>query len=273
MSDPTYPVQSNLVLRPGDSGVDEFLRFNFDDQLETALENRLELGQQQVRIESAEIAVDVARNGLLPQLNLTLEGTVDGLNRGFGGAFNNEGQFNHDGFTSGLQFVLPLGNRAARSIWERALLQRLQAIASYGALIQTVTLDVHQAARRIESTYDQLQTARTAVLTYQKLIDSVQKQIKSGDTGLTDSVIFDLLQFQQQLANAEQREHQASNDYNFALANLEKVKGTILRYDNVLMEQLQRPADPHDNALQTVGYTPAMPAALGNAVGATQPGR
>ena len=268
MMDPVYPVQSNLVIRPGDPGSNEYLHFNFDDQLETAFENRLELGQQQVRIESAEIAVDVARNGLLPQLNLTLEGTVDGLARGFSGAFNNEGNFNHDGFTSGLQFVLPLGNRAARSIWERALLQRLQAIASYGSLIRSVTLDVKTAARQIEVSYIQLQTARAAVLTYQKLIESVQKQITSGDTPLTDTVIFDLLQFQQQLSNAEQREHQASSDYNYAIAQLEKAKGTILRYNNVLLEQQQRPADPHDDALAVVKSTPTYPAAAA----ATGPG-
>ncbi len=243
MNDPAYPVSGNAVILPSDDFQNDPVHFNLNDQVEAALENRLELGEQQVRIESAEIAVDVARNGLLPSLTLQLAGTVDGLARTINGAFNNEGQFNHLGYQAGLQFELPIGNRAARAVWQRALLQRLQAIAGYGSEEEKVTLDVRNAARDVSTAYERLAAAHNSVLGFQKVLESLQAQIRSGDAQLSFGFVFDLLNDQEQLAAQEQAEHLAQNDYNYAIAELEGAKGTLLRYNNVIMEQEQLPFD------------------------------
>ena len=57
-------------------------RFSEQDQINTAMENRLELGQQQLRVDNAGTAAEVARNNLLPQLNFV--GSL--APKGFGGA-------------------------------------------------------------------------------------------------------------------------------------------------------------------------------------------
>ncbi len=240
MNDPRYPTSGSTVITPSDAGNTEPLHFNLDDQIETAMDNRLELGQQQVRVDSAQIALEVAINNLLPQLNLQATGGVDGLRRHLGPSLESEGQFNRLGYSLGLQFVYPLGNRAARAVWQRAQLQRLQAIVSYGALVKTVTLDVKTAARAVDYAWYRLKDAHAATLSAR---DLVQKQvIQRPDQAITQESIFVQLQNQQLLASAEQSEHQALNDYNFAIVNLEKAKGTILRYNNVIMEQEQLPA-------------------------------
>jgi outer membrane protein len=243
MNDPDYPVSGSPIITPSDQGTEAPMHFDLDDQIETAMENRLELGQQQVRIDSAAVAVDVARNNLLPSLTAQLQATVDGLGRNINDAFNKEGDFNHLGYQAGLQFEFPLGNRAARAIWQRSLLQRMQAIASYAADVNQVALDVKTAARQIDATWERLSRARNSRLFYQKLLEDVDKQHNSGDVPYSYEAVFTELQEQQQLAQAEQTEHQALNDYNYAIANLEKAKGTILRYNNVIMEQEQLPFD------------------------------
>jgi outer membrane protein TolC len=242
MNDPRYPISSAGIITPTDSGTEEPLHFNLDDQIEAALGNRLELGQQQVRVESSETAVDVARNNLLPQLNALITGGVDGLGSNFGNSMESQGQFNRLGYSLGLQFVFPLGNRAANAVWQRSILQRLQAIVSYGALVKTVTLDVKTAARAVDAAYGRVVVSRKATLASRELVQREQKQWDAGDQAITSELIFVLLQDQQLLASAEQAEHQALNDYNYAIANLEKAKGTILRYNNVMMEQDLMPA-------------------------------
>jgi outer membrane protein TolC len=243
MNDPAYPLSGNSILSPADDFQRDPLKFNLDDQIESALENRLELGQEQVRIDSSEVAVDVARNGLLPSLTLALTGTVDGVGRGFSDGFHSEGDFNHLGYSVELQFQLPIGNRAARAVWQRALLQRMQAIASYGKQIEQVTSDVQAAARKVRFSWDRLTEARSSVLSYQRLLDSLDAQRRQGDQQLTFDFVFNLLQDQEQLAAQQRAEHLAESDYNSAIAQLEQAKGTILRYDNVMMEQEPVPFD------------------------------
>ncbi len=46
---------------------------------------------------------------------------------------------------------------------------------------------------------------------------------------------------QQELANSQQRENEAVSNYNIAIARLEQVKGTLLRYNNVIMEEDRLP--------------------------------
>jgi outer membrane protein len=244
MNDPRYPVSGAGVITPTDEPTEVPIRFNLDDQIETGMNNRLELGQQQVRIESAQIAHRVAKNGLLPTLNLQLQAAVDGVGHSLESSIDREGEFNHIGGTAGLQFEFAIGNRAARAVFERAELQEIQAILSYGKIVKDVVQDVKGAAREVDSAWARVVAYRASRLQYAGLLDKLQKQI---DAGAPDSFTFDQifirLQDQQQLAAAEQAEHQALNDYNYAIANLEKAKGTILRYNNVIMEQDSRPTD------------------------------
>jgi outer membrane protein TolC len=244
MNDPRYPVAGSGVITAADGLPDVPLRFNLEDQIETGMRNRLELGQQQVRIDSAEIADVVARNGVLPQFDLQAQGMVDGLAHSLTEAFGNEGNFNHLGGTIGFVFSYPLGNRAAHAVEQRARLQKIQAVDQYGAYVLQVAEDVKGAARSVDTAWLQLAAARESRLNYQALIDKLDVLISLGaQDQFTFDQIFIRLQDQQQLASAEQQEHQALNDYNYAIAQLEAAKGTILRYNNVILEQDSRSLD------------------------------
>jgi outer membrane protein TolC len=176
-------------------------------------------------------------------LNAQLAGTVDGLAGDIGGAFKKEGDFNHLGYQFGLQLEIPLGNRAAAAIWQRSLMQRMQAIASYAGLVNQVALDVKTAARKVDESWEFLKKSRESRLHYQLLLDNIKSQTESGDQPLTFETVFLRLQYQQSLFQAQTTEDQALNDYNYAIASLEKAKGTILRYNNVMLEQEQLPFD------------------------------
>jgi outer membrane protein TolC len=241
MNDPSFPVSGNVIVEAVDDGTETPLHFNPDDQIETAMNNRYELGQQQVRVDSAEIAVDVARNNMLPTLNAVLSADVDGLARDINGAFNQEGEFNHLGYQAQLQFSFPLGDRAANAIWQRSLLQRMQAIHSYVGLVNQIATDVRTALYNVAQAWQVLSHQRDSRLHYQNTLAYQEKLNEKGDQPFTFDSLFVELQIRQQLLAAELAEDQALDDYNYAIASLEKAKGTILRYDNVMMEQEQLP--------------------------------
>src|SRR5258708_37148982 len=112
MNAPSFPVSSAAIINPADDDTELAMQFDLDEQIETGLENRLELGQQQVRIDSAEVAMHVAKNNLLPQLNFQGSITSDGVGREMNSAFDEQANFSHVGFAAGFQFQYPLGNRA-----------------------------------------------------------------------------------------------------------------------------------------------------------------
>ncbi|MGC4030726.1 MAG: TolC family protein [Tepidisphaeraceae bacterium] len=205
MNDPDYPIASETVILCADEPLLTPISFDFADSINTALVNRFDLGQQQLRIESADVTLKVARNNELPQLNVVgAIGTVGGGQRdeivgdtGTGENFNNasldeaiRGGFNGEAdinWSLGLQFTQKLGNREAKAISRRAQLQRQQAIVSYQALIETATLEVKTATRDIATNWQAIGQTRSAKLAAEKAAPGRQRprrRRRTPDPGL-----------------------------------------------------------------------------------------
>jgi len=138
---------------------------------------------------------------------------------------------------------IPLGNRAARAIWRRTLLQRMQAIEQYRAFVEQVAVDVKIAARNVNSAWDVIKHSREARFAAEEALKNLAHM--PVDRENLPEVVQLKLDTQDRLAAAQQGEAQAVSDYNIAISDLEKAKGTILRYNNVLLEeQLPKLPDP-----------------------------
>jgi outer membrane protein TolC len=235
MNDPDLPVSSNLLLLAADAPIEEQIRFNQEDQINTAMENRAELGQQQLRSENAAIAARVAENNLLPQLNFVGNIGTTGLGGDFDDAVS-DGDGDHLEYAAGVQLEIPIGNRAARAIWKRAQLQRLQAITQYRALIEQVALDVKTAVREVDTTWEEIAGTRQAVFAAADALNAVEERERAAEQ-LTPEFVNRKLDLQQTLAEAQRLEVQARANYQIALARLEQAKGTLLRYSNIVMEE------------------------------------
>ena len=88
------------------SDISEQVRFNLEDQINTGMETRLELGQQQLRVANAGVAADVAKNNLLPRFDFV--GSVGP--QGIGGnpceAMQDEFGWDHLNVTAGFQLEI-----------------------------------------------------------------------------------------------------------------------------------------------------------------------
>ncbi len=236
VADPDLPVAGPTRIIPTTEPVAQPLVFDLNESIESALLYRPELAQQVVRVASSETALRVGRNSVLPRLDFVLTGGVQGLDDDFGGAVEN--QFGFDGFTAGagLQLEIPLGNRAARSVLKRALLQRLQAILEYGRLANQIAFEVDVALRRVDTAYAVLRKARD-------LTAAAEEQVRVSDdqeeqaTRLDANFIDRRLRFLGTLAIARSSEARALADFNAALAEFERSKGTLLRYNNIVLNE------------------------------------
>ena len=247
MNDPDMPVSSGvLILPPPNSALEEPILFDLKDQIDTAMENRLELGKQQFQIDSADVALKVADNNLLPRLDAIGTLSLQGLDDDFQSTVGEQTSGKHFNYALGLQLEIPIGNREARAIYQRALLQRQQAIVSYQNLIDQIALDVKQAAREVNTTWDEMIATRKATFAQADALTAIQQR-EDGGEALTPTFVQLKLDTQERLAQAATAEVEAVSRYNTAISALEQSKGTLLRYNNIVMEEENLP----------LGYRPA----------------
>src|SRR3712207_5023272 len=118
MNDPEFPVAGPQVILPAHGALVEPIDFDLQEQIDTAFENRHELAQQLARIENARITERVAKNNELPSLNLALQVDIQGVGDDFTGDSSATASQNDMDFVNsslGLEFEIPIGNRAAKS--------------------------------------------------------------------------------------------------------------------------------------------------------------
>ncbi len=235
MMDPDLPITGQTLVLPADAPMEEQIRYNQDEQISTAMENRFELAEQQLRSENAATAAIVAKNNLLPQLNFVGNVGSTGLGHAFGVAIADM-DGSHLEYAAGVQLEIPIGNRAARAIWKRAQLQRLQAVTQYRALVEQISVDVKTAIREVDTTYEEMAGSRQARFAAADALGAVEERERANEA-LTPEFVNRKLDLQQQLAEAQKQEVLAITNYQIALSQLEFKKGTLLRYNNVLMEE------------------------------------
>jgi outer membrane protein len=245
MSDSQIAVGGTELLLPATPPALQQVLLDPANQIDTALLNRQELGQQQLRIDSALVALRVAKNNEQPRLDLVGAASLQGSAEEFGDSLNEFAveQFGGDytGLMSlGFQYEYPLGNRAAKAIFRRAQLQYLQANDSYRQIIEKVVSDVKKACREVQTTWTEIVRTRQAQFAAADALRSVQIREDASEP-LTPEFVDLKLRQQETLAQA-QRDHAAAvSGYNIALSALERVKGTLLKYNNVVMEEATLP--------------------------------
>jgi HAE1 family hydrophobic/amphiphilic exporter-1 len=104
---------------------------------------------------------------------------------------------------------------------------------------------VKTALREVNTTYDEIVATRQARFAAADALLAIQQREEGGEA-LTPTFVQLKLDFQERLASAADAEVQAISNYNIAIAALEKAKGTLLRYNNVIMEEEKLP----------IGYRP-----------------
>ncbi len=224
-----------------------------EEALNAARARRPELRIAQTTIESRQLGVRVARNQLLPQLDLSLSYWSPGISgdrliiagddflnpiilgteKGSASdSLKDAMKFAYNNWDIGLTLTLPLGDVLSRANYAQAKLELDQSLANLKIREQQVFLEVSDAVRNLETDAKKVQAFRIARELAEKRLEAEMKKL---GVGLTTNYF--VLQYQEQLATAWSNEIRALVDYNVSLARLDKVTGKTLESRHIAIAE------------------------------------
>lgn len=233
---PDIPVADETLVVPTDRPADVPVTFSLLDAVTTAMQHRPDLRIALLQIKDASVRQRVADNARLPALDLNAQINFNGQNSNNPGkAYEqlSEGEF-VDYIIAG-QFEVPIGNRGPQAFLAQRMLERQQAVISYQAQAQLVTLDVKNALRDLLTSYELIGSSRASRLAAADNLRAIEAQEEAG-VALTPEFINLKLQAQERLASAETQEIQSLTDYNNAIAALYQATGTLLGHNRIEFE-------------------------------------
>jgi len=235
------------------------LTIDVDNAVRMALERRPEMRQDELTTDSARVNYLYARNQTLPTLDFDLNYGLSGLagneaerdpdtgeltgritripyGRGLRQIF--EGDF--PSWTIGFNVGVPITNIGARAEAKRAELVLKQSRLTREQTRQDITVDVRQAVRDVDTAARSITATRAARDAAERNVDAERKRYENGMT-----TNFQVLQVQQQLADARVRELQALVGYNQAVATYHRAVGDVLEVRNISVDVPELPEEPH----------------------------
>ena len=235
------------------------------DLVQEAMTLRPELAQSTINLESSRIQLAGSKNGLLPTLNAFAEltnhaqagsisvlPTLDSAGRptgfvrgpaavdgffvgGYGTVLSQLLGRNFPDYRIGVNLNIPLRNRAAQADHVRDQLNLRQTELALQRQTNQIRVDVQNALIGLQQSRARYQAALKQRVLEEQTLDAEQKKYALGA-----STIFQVIQTQRDLANAQSSEVTAMSQYARARVNLEVATGEILQNNNVSLDEARR---------------------------------
>ncbi|RMH29449.1 MAG: TolC family protein [Planctomycetota bacterium] len=237
-----------------------------------AIDNRMELLELELQLAIDESTVAFERNRALPLFSLDYTYRLNGLGDNLTNSVSLLRSADFNDWIVGLSFEQSVGNDAAKARVQRAILDRLQRLASREAREQSIRQEVLDAADTIESGWQRIMAAAQSSILAARTLQAEQRQFDVGRS--TSTVVLDTAT---RLAEAQLAEIRAVTDYEIAKIDLAFATGTLLGADRVIwapVDPRPEPAppgapapegsaqrdEPAESDVGPVGLTPATPA-------------
>jgi outer membrane protein len=218
------------------------------DLVARAFENRPELAQSQISIESLKIGLEGTKQELRPSLDLQATLQNNGLAGqlalptanpffigGFGTAMSQVFSRNFPNYSIGLQLSIPLRNRAARGDMVMDQVSLRQQEISQQRLINGIRVDVRNALIALEQAKASYEAAVKARTLAEEVLDAEQKKYALGA-----STIFFVIQYQRDLAQARSNEVAAESAYAKARVQLDQATGDTLTANHISIDEAMK---------------------------------
>lgn len=237
----------SLELRPTQDLVWREQQVQGDQLLGAAYQQRAEVRAASKRVSGAEINVAKTKHDRLPQLDLIGEAGIAGVGQASGAARNSLRTADFNSLAIGAEFSYPLQNRQRRYAYKQAVSQRNQAAEQLEKIKDRVAFEVRTSVRDLDTSRERIDITHSRVESEQANLDAERKRY---DVGVSTS--FEVLEFQEDLAAAQEAHIFAIVDYNKAQIAIERARGTLLEtYGIVFNSPELEPED--DRVLFPVG--------------------
>jgi len=250
------PPNDGRLIRPSDEPSLVRVSFDWDQTLQDALVQRVELRRQRWTIKRRELELVASRNFLLPRLD------ASGIYRwrGFGDdllGYNNAAQFdnafqtlfdgNYQEWQLGLTMQMPIGFRLAHTSVRNAELQLSRARAIYQQQELTVLHDLSASVREVELQHQLAQTNFNRFAAATKKYNVIKDNYESG-RGKGNVYLNLLLESQRQVAQSEAAFYQSLTAYVLAIKSVHFEKGTLLAYNGIELTEGPWPREAYEDA-------------------------
>ncbi|MCB9378774.1 MAG: TolC family protein [Holophagales bacterium] len=208
--------------------------------LASALENRSEIAAQQMAIQGLQIDSTFYRQETKPRLDLRATygfngvggdvlirdqdgNVVDVIGGGWDDALKQITDTDFPGWTVGLQFTYPIQNRQAKARAAIADVQLDRGRLDLENLEQQISTEVRTTVRALNTTRQQIESARVSVKLEERNLDAERKKYENGL-----STSFQILQVQEDLTSARYRLVAAATSYRRAQVDYQRAIGQLL---------------------------------------------
>lgn len=235
------PASDGSLLKPTTSPIDAKVVFDWDSSLGQALVRRVEVRRQKFNVKRREMELTAARLNRRPQADFVGQYRWRGLgnhligdsnNPQFDNLFSSVTDGNYQEWRAGIEFTAPIGLRAASNAVAHAKLnlQRDRALLNETEL--RVSHDLAAAGRAIDLTYQLVETNYNRYLADLRQVDVLRRRYRDG----TDNINF-LLQAQRQVVTSEVEFYRSISNYNLAIRDFHRQKGSLLAYAEVNLSE------------------------------------
>jgi outer membrane protein TolC len=210
------PTEARAILDPAElekltAEGDVQLEMELEKIVRVALERRLDLMTARERVEDAERKVEVARNDLLPGLDLSASLTTDTDGE------NSPADFQGDrtDLSAGFELDLPLDKKAERNAYRRRLIGLDSTTRDYERLRDEVVQDVRDSWRQYGRAGSSYQIQKRSVELAERRVESAAMRLDAGRAEAQD-----LLDARNDLVEAQNTLTRALVDYKVARLQL-----------------------------------------------------
>lgn len=231
LNDPGLDLDSPTVLIPETKPT--LVEFTFDraQLVQHALNGRLDLLEQELKLTADLTKIDYLRNQTLPMFMLDYSyGSPGRDTSSFGGAFDQTASGNFSDWSVGVRMELPLTNELRRAQLDRAVQERLQRLTTQQLRELSVRREIYDALDQVNQNWQRILAARQNVLLAGLNYDAELKQFREGLRTMTE-----VLETLTRLGEAQLREVRAIGDYQVSLIDLAFATGTLLGHSRVDM--------------------------------------
>ena len=220
----------------------QLLRFVFqrDALADSALINRMEMLEIELKLAADAIKIGLARNNALPLFVLDFEYGILDRQGSFGTAYNGMWDFDNTELSVGLRGEIPVTNDAREAQLRRATIARSQRLATRTQRELAIRQEVYDALDVLDQNWQRILAARQNAV-----VSGVnyQAELKQFEEGLR--TMREVLEVLTQLGDAQVREVKAIVAYQAAQIDLAFATGTLLGYSGLDLTSLSL-----DNHLQ-----------------------
>ena len=233
VNDPAWQEAGGVELIPTESPLNTHVALTLSGATQTALQNRPDVSHAIRDLRAAGLRLGVAKQDLLPKLDLVLSAYVAGLNgeSAIGRSLGDQFGKGRPGYSTGLVFEVPLGNRAASARAERREWELNKAMNDFRTIVETGLTDVEISVREVETSYREMLSRYQSLLAAEHeaaYLDDRWRTLPGDDRGTT-LLLEDLLTAQSRVAEAEADFVTAKVAYTVALLRSQRATGTLLK--------------------------------------------